>query len=343
MVAQQFIDDGYPVSRVLKILRLPRSSYYYSSAATAGKGRKNSTHTLTDDGACVPNEVVIGHIQQILSGEFVDYGYVKVTHGLRQQYGYRINKKKVYRMMKQAGLLYKRPFRVKGKRLWVSDLVPQPHGYFSYLEFDIKYIWIAGQRRNALVLSVIDVFSRWVLGQLVSYSIRKEDVVDLFDQIFAMYPMPLRVYVRNDNGSQMESQLVQQYFADRQIIQEFTKPATPEQNTHIESYHSIIERVICNRYDFDNLTEAIDTFNRWLIFYNYERIHSGTGYLSPYNYLLSMEIDIVKEMKQKKALSTNPPMKDLNKNTVQYLGGWKATHTSIYLYYTSNRCYLMVY
>ena len=168
-------------------------------------------------------------------------------------------------------------------------------------------------------------------------------MVGLFDQIFAIYPMPLRIYVRNDNGSQMESQLVQQYFADRQIIQEFTKPATPEQNTHIESYHSIIERVICNRYDFDNLTEAIDTFNRWLIFYNYERIHSGTGYLSPYNYLLSMEIDIVKEMKQKKALSTNPPMKDLNKNTVQYLGGWKATHTSIYLYYTSNRCYLMVY
>ena len=321
MVAQQFIDDGYPVSRVLKILRLPRSSYYYQPCSTQGKGRGYSTHTLTDDGEYVSNEVVLEHIREILSGEFVDYGYVKLTHGLRGQYGYRINKKKVYRLMKQAGLLYKRPLRPKGKRNWVSDLVPQPQGHFSYLEFDIKYIWIAGERRNALAVSVIDVFSRWVLGQLVSYSIRKEDVVELFDRIFAMYPMPGRIFVRNDNGSQMESHLVQQYFAGKEVTQEFTRPATPEQNAHIESYHSIIERVICARYEFEDLTEAVDTFERWLDFYNYERIHSGINYLSPYKYLLSMGIDLIKEMELKKALATEPPPEDLNKNTVQYLGG----------------------
>jgi putative transposase len=321
MVAQQFIDDGYPVSNVLKILRLPRSSYYYKPAGTAGKGRTCSTHTLTGDGIYVSNEVVIEHIRKILSREFVDYGYLKVTHALHQQYKYRINKKKVYRLMKQAELLYKRLARVKGNRLWVNELVPQPQGHFSYLEFDIKYIWIAGERRNALVLSVIDVFSRWVLGQLISYSVRKEDVVELFDQIFAIYPMPLRIYVRNDNGSQMESRLVQQYFADMEITQEFTRPATPEQNAHIESYHSIIERVICARYEFEDLSEAIDTFERWLDFYNYERIHSGINYLSPYNYLLSMGIDMVKEMELKKALATEPPIEDLNRNTVQYLGG----------------------
>jgi len=321
MVAQQFIDDGYPVSSVLKILRLPRSSYYYTPAGTAGKGRTCSTHTLTGDGSSVSNDIVIEHVREILSAEFVDYGYVKVTHALRQQYGFRINKKKVYRLMKQAGLLYKRLSGPKTKRLWVSELVPQPQSYFSYLEFDIKYIWIAGQRRNALVLSVIDVFSRWVLGQLVSYSVRKEDVVELFDQIFAIYPMPLRIYVRNDNGSQMESHLVQQYFIDKQVTQEFTRPATPEQNAHIESYHSILERVICSRYEFEDLKEAIDTFERWLTFYNYERIHSGINYLSPLNYLLSMGIDLVKEMELKKALATEPQMEDLNRNTVQYLGG----------------------
>lgn len=261
------------------------------------------------------------HIQQILSREFVDYGYVKLTHALRQQYRYRINKKKVYRLMKQAGLLYKRTRTRKSKRLWVSDLVPQAQSYFSYLEFDIKYIWIAGQGRNAMVLSVIDVYSRWVLGQYIGYSIRKEDVVELFDQIFERYPMPLRIYVRNDNGSQMESTLVQTYFSDKEMIQEFTRPATPEQNAHIESYHSIIERVICSRYEFEDLSEARETFERWLEFYNYDRIHSGIHYLSPYKYLLSMGIDMVKEMELKKALASDPALEDLNRNTVQYLGG----------------------
>lgn len=321
MVAQQFIDDGYPVSQILKILRLPRSSYYYTACPAAGKGRANSTHTLTGDGDVVSNEVVVEHIRGFLSREFVDYGYVKVTHALRGQYGYRINKKKVYRLMKQAGLLYKRLLCPKGKRNWVSELVPRPQGYFSYLEFDIKYIWIAGQGRNALVISVIDVYSRWVLGQLVSYSVRKEDVVELFERIFALYPMPERIYVRNYNGSQMESQLGQQYFAGKEVTQEFTRPATPEQNAHIESYHSILERVICSRYEFESLKEAIDTFERWQSFYNYERIHSGINYLSPYNYLLSMGIDIVKEMELKKALATDPPLENLTYNTVQYLGG----------------------
>lgn len=321
MIAQQFIDDGYAISTVLKILELPRSSYYYKQTGQRGKGRKCSTHTLTDDGSYVSNDVVIGYIRTILSGEFVDYGYVKVTHALRQKHSLVINKKKVYRLMKQTGLLYKRPYTPKSKRLWVNELVPQPQSYFSYLEFDIKYIWIAGDRRNALVLSVIDVFSRWVLGQLISYSVRKEDVVELFDQIFAIYPMPLRIYVRNDNGSQMESHLVQQYFSDKEIIQEFTRPATPEQNAHIESYHSILERVICSRYELEDLKEAIDTFERWLTFYNYERIHSGINYLSPYNYLLSMGIDVVKEMELKKALATDSPIENLNRNTVQYLGG----------------------
>lgn len=304
MIARQFIDNGYPVSTVLGLLELPRSSYYYKPCGTTGRGRKCSTHTITGNGSYICNQAVVEQIQQILSGEFVDYGYVKVTHALRQQYDYQINKKKVYRLMKQAGLLYKRSSSPKGNRLWVTDLVPQPSSHFSYLEFDIKYIWIAGARRNALVLSVIDVYSRWALGQLVSYSVCKEDVVELFDQIFEIYPMPERIYVRNDNGSQMQSTLVQQYFANitnKEVVQEFTRPATPEQNAHIESYHSILERVICSRYEFEDLPEAVDTFQRWITFYNYERIHSGVDYLSPYNYLRSKGIDLDKEIELKKS------------------------------------------
>ncbi len=71
------------------------------------------------------------------------------------------------------------------------------------------------------------------------------------------------IFVRNDNGSQFEAQLVRDFFANKNVIQEFTKPATPEQNAHIESYHSIMESVICQKYDFEHLEEMQETFNRW--------------------------------------------------------------------------------
>jgi hypothetical protein len=39
------------------------------------------------------------------------------------------------------------------------------------LEFDIKYFYIHKKRKNALVLTVIDVKSRWVLGQYIAWKI----------------------------------------------------------------------------------------------------------------------------------------------------------------------------
>ncbi|MFS0489477.1 DDE-type integrase/transposase/recombinase [Leadbetterella byssophila] len=112
-------------------------------------------------------------------------------------------------------------------RNWVKDLV---HREFSFLEFDIKYVYVHGTRTNAQVLTILDVYSRWQLGQYFAYSIKSEDVVKLFEHVFTSYPMPQNFIVRNDNGSQFEALLVQEYLRKKGVTQEFTKPNTPEQN-----------------------------------------------------------------------------------------------------------------
>jgi transposase InsO family protein len=178
------------------------------------------------------------------------------------------------------------------KRRWIKDLVPQPEQPFSYLEFDIKYIYIHVERRNALLISVIDVKSRWLLKWKLAWSIRKGYVVNLFKAILEHYPLPKYVYVRNDNGSQFMAQEVREFLEEAGIIQEFTRPASPQQNGHIESYHSIIESAICSRYELQNLEETNTLFQRWDRFYNMDRLHSGIGYLSPYEYLLQKGIDM---------------------------------------------------
>jgi putative transposase len=74
------------------------------------------------------------------------------------------------------------------------------------------------------------VFSRWNMEHIIKWNIRQEDVIILFDKIFENYDLPFSFYVRNENGSQFIIDLVQQYFQNKNVIQEFTKPATPEQN-----------------------------------------------------------------------------------------------------------------
>lgn len=296
MIAVDFIAQGNPPKLVLEVTGIASSTYYdrikKKDYTPKARGRSFTTHTLTKEGKRVCNEEVLEDIKHVLSLEFVDYGYLKVTHWLRQNRDYIINPKKVYRLMEEAGLLNKLIKSKKGKRQWVKDLVPRTHQQYDTLEFDIKYEYVAGKNRNALALTVIDVETRWILGHYRSWKIKHSDVIALFDQIFEVYPLPKHFYVRNDNGSEFVATKVQQYFAAKKITQEFCKPATPEQNAHIESYHSIVERVVCQQYEFNTLAELQDTMNRFIKFYNLDRIHSGTKYLSPYQYILSRAVDM---------------------------------------------------
>ena len=127
----------------------------------------------------------------------------------------------------------------------------------------------------------------------------------LFETIFENHQLPERFYVRNDNGSQFVADAVQQYFREKKVTQEFTKPATPQQNAHIESYHGVMERAVCKRHELDSLEHACQTLDRFREFYNHRRIHSGIGYTSPYKFLLKRGIDMKKQHPEKENTPTN--------------------------------------
>ncbi len=172
------------LTTVLSTVGLSRSTYYdqFIDKAKCLKGRSISEFTFRKNGTRVSNQQVVQEIEKELSKEFLDYGYLKMTYLLRDEYDYIINAKKVYRIMKSNGLLNK-PTSISNsiKRQWVKDLVPKPELDFSYLEFDIKYFYVHGKKRNALVLTVIDVKSRWVLGQSIAWKIHETHVITLFD------------------------------------------------------------------------------------------------------------------------------------------------------------------
>lgn len=256
------------------------------------RGAKASTTTDTIDGKQVSNSEVIKNIEDLFKEEFVDYGYIKVTYYLRLEKNLLINHKKVQRLMREHGLLNTKPKRRVGTKQWVKELLPKALTPLTYWEFDIKFMYLHGDGTYIPLLTVIDVNSRWVLGHMFKRSIKKEDVKRFFDTLIASYVMPEKIVVRCDNGSQFESGLVREFLASKQIQQEFTLPATPEQNAHIESYHSVLARAVCRRFEFENFGSMEAVLQRWVHFYNERRIHSGLEYTSPYKYLLSKNINM---------------------------------------------------
>lgn len=299
-VANEFILSGCSVKTVLKSCFIARSSYYYK--ATLGKsGRKPYAVFLNEKGDKIDAHQVIEALKKLFEKPFVDYGYYKSYIYLRDELSFKVSKHSVYKLMKVSGLLQSR-YAVsskKGKRNWVQDLIPQTQIPFDYFEFDIKYVWVAGKRKSMQVLTVLDVNSRWNLGQYCAFTIRKEDVISLFDTLFESYNLPKGICVRSDNGSQFIATEVQEYFRDRQIKQEFTKPATPQQDAHIEAYHSIMESCVCQRFEFNDLKDAKRILEEFRNFYNFERIHGRIDYQSPYKYLLKHNIDM-KQLTQMK-------------------------------------------
>lgn len=275
----KFFEQKIKISWLLKWSNTAKSSFYYRMQ-TGRRGRKPSTHTLLNDGTIISNESVVIAIRFILAEEFVCFGYDKITDDLRDN-DFIINPKKTYRLMKESRLLCGIVIKVAaGKRKFVQWRVQQANKPMEQLCMDIKYVYIHGQKRNALLLTVLDVFTRSIIGQVLWWRIRKENVIWLLHQILQQHPVK-GITLRNDNGSQFIAHAVRDYLQDKEVVQEFIHVSTPQENSFIEAYHSIIDRELLQPRQFATIEEAIDTFNRWRQFYNNRRKHGSLGNKTP--------------------------------------------------------------
>ncbi len=259
------------------------SSFYYKKK-TGKRGRKPSSLTKKITGEHVSNSSLVKSIEDLLSEEFVSYGYIKVTEYLKQN-GYMINNKKVYRLMKENNLLFGNKIKPEPGRQFVKFRKAVADAPFKFLEMDIKYVHVKGLHRNFYLLTVLDIFSRKTPGYICRPSITQKDVVRLMDNILDKYDI-IGAAIRNDNGSQFIANVTRQYLKSKGLYQEFTHIATPEENAHIESFHSIIQSELFSKYEFDTYEELQEILFRYYKFYNEKRIHSSIGYKSPDDYLV---------------------------------------------------------
>lgn len=275
----QLFESKIKVSRMLRWTGLSKSRYYYKRG-TGKRGRLPSTSTCLSDGSIVGNNSVVIAMKFLLGEEFSNYGYRIMACHLRQD-GFLINAKKVYRLMSEQGLLYSSKIQVRaGNRKFVQFYTQRAEAPMQQLCMDIKYLHIHGAGRNALVLTVLDVCTRKILGQLLGWRMRKEQVRWLLGKVLQGRPAK-GITLRNDNGSQFISQMVRDYLKEQGVNQEFTHVATPEENAFIEAYHSIVERTIERRYQFESIYEAAMVMYRWKQHYNERRLHGSLGNKTP--------------------------------------------------------------
>jgi len=287
-LARDYIASGLSLKQVLLITGLTRHQLYHKpkggirgvkpSTCTWKKNSILGLYDLVDNGLVVKDIILIQQDPDQAS-------WYKLITATLQVKGYRINHKKVYRLMKSQDLLQKAK-RKKGRK-FVKYRRVCPSDALRVLEMDIKYVWVSEKRGYAYILTILDTLTRYVLTWSVGYSMREEQVKQAWEYVIAHYlqsadlrAQGVEIEVRNDNGKQFASQMIQGFFKDNYLDQVFTHPYTPEENAHVERFHRTLGKSL-DREHFRDLNQLTQRLNRFYHTYNNVRQHGSIAMLSP--------------------------------------------------------------
>jgi putative transposase len=268
-----------PVSICCELLGVSRSGYYDWT------NRRPSDRALSD-------ARLLEQIKQIHGDRRGVYGARRIHAELRLAHGTHVSKKRVERLMRQAGLsgLVRRrqgktTIRVPGVRV-ADDLVARqfrPEAPDVLWVADITYLrtwegWI-------YLAAIQDAYSRRIVGWATADHMRSELVVGALEMAVARRrPGPGLIH-HSDQGSQFVSLAFGLAARDAGIAVSMGSRGDAYDNAVAESFFATLKKELIRRRSWPTRRELTgEVFEYIEAFYNPIRRHSTLGYLSPVDF-----------------------------------------------------------
>lgn len=265
----------YGVQLLCKHLHVSRSGYYAWIKRGEPKRR-------------IEDRKLLKRISRIFEKSRGTYGSPRIFQALTQE-GVRIGKKRVERLMREAGLVARiaRVYRSKLKmHLFYNSIInkrldlPKPDGPNRHWVADLTYL--RQQKRRMYLAVVLDLYSRKVVG----WSMGCKKSVELTSTALLMAikkrsPSPGLIF-HTDRGVEYRAYEMQQIHKRYGIIPSMNRPGCCTDNAEMESFfHTLKGDLIKNRV-FETEQKLRNSLSGYInSFYNQSRLHSGLGYLSP--------------------------------------------------------------
>jgi len=212
-----------------------------------------------------------------LAGVRVRAGY-RQLHTLLRREGWKINRKRVYRLYTDEGLTLKRK-RPKRHRTAVARIVRafpiEPNELWA---MDFMHDTLA-QRQSIRVLTAIDVCTRECVALVAAKTFAGTDVAQILGSVGRERGLPDRIKV--DNGTEFTSRALDQWAYWNQVELDFSRPGKPGDNAFIESFNSIVRRECLSQHWFLSLEDAQRTLDAFREDYNHTRPHGSLADVPP--------------------------------------------------------------
>lgn len=204
------------------------------------------------------------------------YGYRRVYLRLRRE-GWQVNRKRVYRLYRDAGLAVRRR---KRKRIAVFERKPLPKPTRANVSWSMDFVadgLIGGRRMRCL--TIVDDCTRESLAIEVDTSITGLRVQAVLERLADTRGLPMSITV--DNGPEFDGQVLDKWAYRRAVQLSFIRPGKPNENAYIESFNGKFRDECLNEHWFMSLAHARNVIENWRIEYNTERPHSSLRNLTP--------------------------------------------------------------
>jgi putative transposase len=236
-----------------------------------------------------PIRALTERIAEIHAGSRKTYGSPRVHAELRLEDDVRVGRKRVERLMRHAGLsgqvkrrrgkttitvqgvrtapdLVERDFNpTEPNRLWAADI--------TYIRTWEGWLYLA---------SVMDLYSRRIVGWALADHLRAELVVDALEMAVARRCPDAGLVHHSDQGSQYTSLIFTRRCRSVGIDVSMGSRGDCFDNAVLESFHASLKKDLIHRRSWPTKAEArTAVFDYVEAFYNRRRRHSTLGMLSP--------------------------------------------------------------
>lgn len=252
------------IRRQCELLSVHRSNVYYKSV---GESPENLS------------------LMRLMDEHYLDhptYGVLQMQDFLFSK-GYRVNHKRVRRLLRKMGLMaiypkknlsrlgmakYIHPYLLKGltvtkpNQVWATDItyIPMTKG-FMYLT------------------AIIDLYSRYVVGWNVSNSLDAENVLSVLKHSIKKHGKP--EMINSDQGSQFTCPLWVEHLQEKQIKISMDSKGRALDNIFIERLWRTVKQDYVYLHPAENGTELYNGLQGFFKYYNHQKTHQGIGRVCP--------------------------------------------------------------
>lgn len=219
------------------------------------------------------------------------YGSPRVYKALVQE-GIQIARKRVERLMKEAGLQGRvvqvtrrqpglKRFKSKGDNLRLA--MDAPTAINQVWVADVTYLKLNGQWHY--LATVMDLFSRRIIGWSLSINRTMVMTCEALKYALRKRGYPTDVVFHTDRGIEYMGKDFQKLLENQSFIHSVNRPGHCTDNAHMESFYHSLKAELIRGSVFNGVKAMRKALARYINrFYNAVRLHSALDYLSPIQY-----------------------------------------------------------